>query len=335
MGRDEKRIRILPIFLPYRGCGNRCIFCNEDLAAGGEGTTPSSVPAILRERLALPHGGPLEVAFYGGNFTGLDPKEQEEVLQAVRPYLEGGLVSSLRVSTRPDHVDPAAARRLARLGVKTVELGAQSLDDEVLVATRRGHTAADVERAVLCLREEGIDVGLHLMMGLPGDDGGAFRRTVEAAVALRPETVRIHPTLVLRDTPLAEAYREGRYRPLGLDEAVVAAKEALLRFRRAGIRVTRLGLHLTDRMREPGAVVAGPAHPAFGALVRAALWLQEAESLLAGKDVASREVVFTVPPPDVSDFRGQRNENLRALQRSFGLSAVRVVPGDGFACKIH
>ncbi|MCX7634509.1 MAG: hypothetical protein N2Z74_02035, partial [Syntrophales bacterium] len=169
------------------------------------------------------------------------------------------------------------------------------------------------------------------MVGLPGDDGGAWQRTVEKVVALRPEMVRIHPTLVLRDTPLAAAWRADTYRPLSLEAAVAACKMAVRRFREAGIAVIRLGLHETREMGEPGAVLAGPRHPAFGDLVLSALWRDEAVRLLTGRQLRGKVVTFTVPPRNMSIFRGQGNANIHFLKARFGLADLHIVPGPTLA----
>lgn len=328
-------MRIIPVFIHYRGCPHRCIYCNEELAAGPPTANldRETVEDIIGAHLGrYGREGKCQVAFYGGNFTGMDREMQDRLLSYIQPHITAGDVTGIRISTRPDALDHRDAARLKSLGVRTVELGAQSLDDGVLEEIRRGHTAADVEKAVTCLRAVGLEVGLHLMVGLPGDDGCAFERTVERVVALRPDTVRIHPTLVFRDTPLAEAFLRGAYQPLSLEAAVAACKGAVKRFREVGIAVIRLGLHETRQMREPGSVLGGARHEAFGALVASAIYLDKIVQLLDGREVRGREVTFTVPPRDISAFRGHSNANIRFLKEHFGMTAVRVVPGPSLTC---
>ncbi len=219
--------------------------------------------------------------------------------------------------------------------VRTVEIGAQSLMDRVLMAARRGHTAGQVARAVEDLKAAGFEVGLHLMAGLPGDDEEGFAASVAAAVALRPDSVRIHPTLVLRDTPLADAYRQGLYEPLPLETAVRICKDARRRFLEADIPVIRMGLQTTPAMEAPGAVVAGPYHPAFGALVEAADLYEKAAETLERLDARGCRVIFHLPRRQESAFRGQRNANVRMLTERFRLAGLRVVPADVFGCIIE
>jgi histone acetyltransferase (RNA polymerase elongator complex component) len=199
--------------------------------------------------------------------------------------------------------------------------------DDVLIASRRGHSAADVARAVGLLQEANFEVGLHLMVGLPGDSRDAFERSVDLAVALAPHMVRIHPTLVFRDTPLAEDFYRGDYTPLSMEEALDACKYAAKRFEAAGIPIIRLGLQTTREMEQPGAVVAGPFHPAFGALVESSAFLDQASAMLRTRDVKRKRVIFYVPSRKESAFRGQHNENLRILSERFDLAGIQVRKG--------
>ncbi|MBM4314752.1 MAG: radical SAM protein [Deltaproteobacteria bacterium] len=222
---------IIPIFIMNRGCPHRCLFCNEELVAenhpdrleetGFRETVRTYLEAGRRR------GGPVEIAFYGGTFTGMPREEQLHLLGLAASYLREGTVDHIRISTRPDEIDAAGLDMLQAFGVKTVEIGAQSLDDDVLRLSQRGHRAADTLRAMARLKERNFATGIHLMAGLPGDSPELFARTIDRVIALGPDTVRIHPTIVLRDTPLADAYRKGIYRPLTLTEAVTQCKEAL------------------------------------------------------------------------------------------------------------
>ena len=208
-------------------------------------------------------------------------------------------------------------------GVRTVELGVQSMDDEVLRINRRGYRGEMVIRAVEILRRGGLQIGIQLMVGLAGEGEGSLLRTTEEVIRLRPHFVRIYPTLVIRGTVLERWFREGRYRPLGLQEAIELSKAMVKALEGAGIPVIRIGLQPTPSLKE--AVVAGPFHPAFGQLVRSRILLQEAEALLhahRGGRVAS----FRVAKRDLADFYGQRGENIRRLRERFSLHEVRIIP---------
>jgi hypothetical protein len=269
----------------------------------------------------------------------MERQEQRRLLDMAAPFLRKGAVNGIRISTRPDGIDAEGLDLLQTSGVTTVEVGAQSLHDEVLLRSRRGHTADDTVRTLALLQKKGFETGIHLMAGLPGDSPDRFAETIVRVIALRPDMVRIHPTLVLRDTPLAKAFRKGNYLPLGLADAVDLCKNALKALTAAGIPVIRLGLQTTRELEEPGAVIAGPCHPAFRSLVETALFLEMAAALLssAGRgsgapalppaDTGGGLILhFTISPADVSNFYGAKRENIKALQERFGLSGIRVSP---------
>ena len=333
---------IIPFFLMNRGCPHRCLFCNEWLTAGDR---PERITEAAFTKTVCAHiegtrrrSGPIEIAFYGGTFTGIEREEQRRLLELATPFLRERKVDGIRISTRPDGIDAEGLDFLWSSGVKTVEVGAQSLDDEVLLRSLRGHTTSDTVRALHLLKDRGFKTGLHLMAGLPGDSPDRFAETIVRVIALRPDMVRIHPTLVLRDTPLAEAFRKGSYLPLSLDDAVDLCKDALKKLTAAGIPVIRLGLQTTRELEEPGAVVTGPFHPAFRSLVETALFLEMAAVLLepaerkdsfqaisraeTGADRTS--VQFTLAPADVSDFCGRQRENIDLLKRHFHLEDIRI-----------
>jgi len=335
---------IIPFFIGTRGCPHRCIFCNERITAGD--ASPVSAEGIermvteclkakpgedrSRKRTGTAKAKIAQIAFYGGNFTGLPTDDQVCLLRMAQPYIERGLINGIRISTRPDYIDCNRLELLKKWHVTTVEIGAQSLVDDVLAASERGHSAADVSRAVRLLKAQHVEVGLHLMVGLPGDSREYFYRTVGDVIDLAPDTVRIHPTLVFQGTPLAEAFYREDYQPLTMEAALERCMHARRRFQAAGIPVIRLGLQSTPEMETPGAVVAGPYHPAFGALVASADFLDQSFTLLGGRDWHNRWVTFFVPPRLESAFRGVRNENLRILTERFHLAGISVTRGETF-----
>ena len=321
---------IIPIFIMQRGCPHRCTFCNQQKAAG---PYPDDVSEAFFRQTVLSHlqhikkkPDHVQIAFYGGNFTGMPKQDQTRLLKYAQPFLEAGGVSALRISTRPDCIDQERLDFLKRYGVQIVEIGAQSLVDDVLRRAERGHTAGDVDAAVQLLKANGLEVGVHLMAGMPGDSPEGFACSVARTIAMQPHTVRIHPTLVFTGTPLEQDYRNGRYEPLTLDAAVMLCKSALLKFAAAGIPVIRIGLQTTPEMEKRGTVIAGPYHPAFRLLVESSIFFDRAASLLSQGDFQEKAVFFSVCPKEQSAFRGLKNENMRTLQNRFGLSGIRVVP---------
>lgn len=323
---------IIPIFIMNRGCPHRCIFCNEQLTAGNSTgrITEAAFDETIRVHLSGSRrkNGPVQIAFYGGTFTGMPPEEQRRLLGMAAPFLREGVVDGIRISTRPDLIAEAHLDFLRDAGVTTVEIGAQSLNDDVLLKSQRGHTTDDIVRALTILRAKGFETGIHLMVGLPGDNSMRFAETIRRVIALSPDMVRIHPTIVLRDTPLADAFRQGYYLPLTLSDAIDLCKGALKAFSAAGVPVIRLGLQTTHELEEPESVVAGPFHPAFRSLVEAALLRDLATALLnySGQTKGTYGLVahFIISPSDLSNFYGQGRENIRALRQDFRLDDIRI-----------
>ncbi len=321
---------IIPIFITGKECPGRCVYCLRGISAGDErgiGSGPevkNRVLGFLGSKATRPEK--VELAFYGGSFTSLSRPEMVDLLSAAKELREEKLIDTVRISTRPDCLDRETISLLGNYGVSLVEIGAQSLVDEVLAHTCRGHTAGEVARAVGDLKEAGFKTGLHLMMGLPGDTGDRFLYSVDTAISLRPDCVRIHPTLVLAGSALARAWQAGDYLPLALEEAIALAKEALKRFQAAAIPVIRLGLQGNPLLEAPGNILAGPYHPAFGTLVRESLFLEMAAILLAEGRAESREATFTVSPRDESNLRGRKNGNLDRLSASFNLEKITILP---------
>ncbi len=319
---------IIPIFLMNQGCRHRCIYCNEHLTAGDypERITDQVFAETIRSHLEKTSRkpGPVQIAFYGGTFTAIKTEEQRRLLHLAVPFLADGTVESIRISTRPDEINEENLDFLKKSGISTIEVGVQSFDDGVLLLSKRGHTVQDNVRAIRILKEKGFVTGIHLMVGLPGDTPEGFARTIQKTIELRPDTVRIHPTIVLKDTVLAKDFREGRYRPLSLAEATDICKEALRKLANAGIPVIRLGLQTTKELEEPGAVVAGPFHPAFRSVVEGGIYLDMAEELLHAFTGSIQNVKWFVPPKDISNFRGPSKQNITVLKEHSGLKNIRL-----------
>ncbi|MBN2514696.1 MAG: radical SAM protein [Deltaproteobacteria bacterium] len=320
--------KIIPIFVMYRGCPHRCIYCNERITAGNhpDRITGDMFRNIVDKCLKTMNRNTesIQIAFYGGNFTGIDKNYQTELLEAAEAYIQGGPIDSIRISTRPDYIDPDRVKLLKQHSVTTVEIGAQSMVDEVLTLSERGHTSDDVRNAVGILQNSGFKTGIHLMVGLPGDTEERFQYTVEEVIRLHPDMARIHPTIVFRNTALAEMYAEGYYEPLTLPDAVRLCKYALGKFETARIPVIRLGLQTTSEMETTGSIVAGPYHPAFRSLVSGSIFLDMASYLLTLAQPRKEEVTFRLHPKDVSDFRGMKNKNTVTLKERFDIPLISI-----------
>lgn len=332
-GRMKPQPFIVPVFLPHAGCPHRCVFCNQWIVSGhGEGwSEPEGGMAAARDFLRFrgTRQGPAQIAFFGGNFLGLPWERSRRLLAAASEWITAGDLDGIRFSTRPDTVDSQALDRIGEFPVACVELGVQSMDDDVLRRSQRGHTAADTTAAVRMLKARGYEVGLQLMVGLPGDDEGRLMETGRRIADLGPAFVRIYPTLVLNGSLLAEWHRLGRYRALSLDEAVGLCMKLYRLLRQRGIPVIRTGLQPGADLAPGRGVSAGPYHPAFGDLVQSACYLEALRRTLHRRPLVENAIELRVHPRGVSRLRGQHNANCAALRREFGFSEVRVAPDAG------
>ena len=317
------RNRILPIFVPHRGCPYQCVFCDQRTISGcRRPVTAADVTRLLTEALPLAGQG-AEAAFYGGSFTAIPAEQQQELLDAVGPFLQTGAVASVRVSTRPDAITPEVLERLRRGGVRTVELGCQSMDDTVLKASGRGHGREVVAPAVALLRQYGFAVVLQMMTGLPEQIDESALETARALAALRPDGVRLYPTVVVRGTALAERYADGSYRPQSLEKATALGAKILELFLHSDIPVLRIGLQPSEELAQ--SVVAGPYHPALGELVKSRVYRNRAQALLETVKPGS-DAVLAVAPNRVSLMTGQKRCNVHWLRQQYDLHSLRIVP---------
>ncbi len=329
MNKDTASLWIAPVFLPHVGCPHRCVFCNQRLIAGT--VAPPSAEQVRTRldsffRTRKNHSGKrCQIAFYGGSFTGMPRAVQGSYLDVARGYIDGDFIDSIRISTRPDELSDEQIRFVAARGVRTIEVGVQSLSDEVLGASGRGCTGRQAVDAILGVGRMGLEVGAQIMVGLPGDTGAQSLRTVERLCELRPDFVRIYPLLVLRGTELAERMNSGRYRPMELDEAVSLCSQMLEIFEHASIPVIRIGLQNEDWMEEAGgAVLAGPLHPAFGYLVRSALFFKRIMAALPQTSALVSEVCIRIHPDDRPLLSGYKGRNLKRFQQRLGEVKIRV-----------
>jgi len=261
---------IIPIFIPFLGCPFTCLYCQQEKITDTESELPTPtevterIAAFLKTRRSQKYSH-TEVAFYGGTFTGLSASVRVALLKAAYSFLKRGEVRNLRASTKPDFVSQEVLEEITSYGLDTLELGVQSMEDGVLRKVGRGYGSEEVKRAVALLKSKGMKVGMQLMPGLPGAGPSEALQTVEATLKLKPDFVRIYPTVVLRGTPLERMYRQGQYRPWELEEAIQVCRKIKRRFGKAGIPIIKMGLEFTSDERE--GIVAGPYHPLFHRLV--------------------------------------------------------------------
>lgn len=322
------RESIIPVFVPHWGCPNDCVFCNQRRISGQQqsATADTVKEAIETAAALLPSGAKRQLAFYGGSFTAIPTAEYTALLAAAKPYIDRGELSSIRLSTRPDAIDERVLARLREYGVETVELGAQSLCDEVLRLSGRGHTAQDVVNASQLIKAGGFKLILQMMTGLPGDSVERSIDTAERIIALRPDGVRIYPTVIVRDTALYDLWQAGLYREHSVEEAVEYCAKLVPRFERAGIPIIRLGLNPTEEL-SAGAAAGGAYHPALGELVKSRLMLGRMRELLADIPAGST-VTLEVGRGRTSQAVGQHRANIKALCDGLGIKALKICEGD-------
>lgn len=300
------------LFVPDAGCPHRCSFCNQKTISGK--ITPlkaeeiDSAVEVALKNIGCNEG---EIAFFGGSFTAIDKDYMICLLERAYSYVNQGLFKGIRISTRPDCIDDDILDALKRYGVSAIELGCQSMDDEVLLLNKRGHTESDVIKAVRLIKARGFELGLQMMTGLYGDTDEKAIKTAEKIIALCPDTVRIYPTILLEGTDLCELYRKGLYAPQTVEEAAELCKKLLLMFEKEGIRVIRLGLHSGGNVEE--GFVAGPYHPAFREICESKIYLDKVLYQLNEKSITGDEIEITVGSSFVSMLTGQKKCNILKL----------------------
>jgi len=327
--------RIYPIFLSHLGCPFRCVYCDQNSVVSNRAEDLVAAPlldrfesdfaAVLAE--AASSGVPGQLAFYGGTFTAISIKELRFILDKVSPYIESGIFTGVRFSTRPDCMGENVCSVLADYPIQTVELGVQSLCDEVLDSSRRGYSSEQVRQAAEAVRRFGWELGFQLMPGLPGDSREKFRETVTRTIAMKPDFVRLYPTVVLKNTVLAGWHHEKTYRPLSLEDAIEWCTEAYEQFQENNIRVVRMGLHSDPALQAPGTIVAGPYHPAFGYLVKVHWWRRQVDLVVAGEEgsTGGKTLTVRVPKRRLSEVGGPRRTNITHWLEKWRFDKVRVI----------
>lgn len=318
----------LAIFVPHQGCPKDCIFCNQSRITGAKRLhryREAEVKKMIETGLStINKKQKVEVAFFGGSFTGLPHSYQKLLLSVAKEYLQTGQIDGIRLSTRPDYITPSIMEFLLSYGVTTIELGAQSLDSEVLLRSKRGHTPEQVEKAVSIIRQYPLQVGLQLLPGLPGDSLEKSVLSAKKAAELAPDFVRIYPALVIEDTELAALYREGTYLPLSLEESIRWVGEMWLVFLKSHIPVIRMGLHSSEDLRTPGTILAGPFHPSFRQLVEEALYKRLLKRMMEEiSDAGSTGVLeLRIHPADETSLRGRKSSNLRMIEKELSVQII-------------
>jgi histone acetyltransferase (RNA polymerase elongator complex component) len=325
----RSRPLIIPVFLPHAGCPHHCVFCNQSsITATHSSPCGKDVRRQIETFLGFRHKHRryTQIAFFGGNFFGIQSQTIKGVLTVATEYVTAGYANSIRFSTRPDTIDHQRLAAIKAFPVTTIELGVQSMDDRVLKRSNRGHTAADTVKAVQLLQEHEYEVGVQMMVGLPGDNVRRLQASARRIARLKPDFIRIYPTVVLAGSPLATMYQKGDYIPLSLTEAVRQVKDLYLYFKNENIAVIRMGLQATEAFADDAILLAGPYHPAFGHMVYSEIFLDMAVVQLQSSNSTVQSVRLHVHPRSVSMMRGPKNGNIKKLDETFHLKTIEIVP---------
>lgn len=334
MSSISQRPLIIPIFIPHAGCPHQCVFCNQKIITGTAGElTGASIAEVIGGYLKYkrPSRSHVEVSFYGGNFLGLPKNEFLRLLNETLPFIDSKKIDSIRFSTRPDTIDENRLNLIRSYPVSTIELGVQSMDDRVLDLSNRGHTAENTVAAVSLLKKRGYHIGLQMMIGLPGDTAPGSVGTAEKIIGLNPDFVRIYPTLVLKGSPLAVWYKQGRYTPMLLQDCVLEMKSLYFLFKTHRIPVIRMGLQASEELNDRSIVLAGPYHPALGHMVLSEVMLDNAMDALRAKKPSSAAITLKVHPKSLSRMQGLQSCNLDKIKRELGIRTVHIKTDNSLA----
>lgn len=325
----SKSYYIIPIFVPHLGCPHDCVFCNQKRITGlSTDVTEEYVYKTIIDHLnTFPKENiTIEVAFYGGSFTGIDKDIQRKLLSVPLKFKEQGRIHGIRLSTRPDYIDHEILKLLKEYKVDTIELGVQSLNDDVLLKSGRGHNSQQVYVASKLIKEYGFNLGLQMMIGLVGDTREKSLYTAKEFVKLNPYCVRIYPTLVIKDTYLEKMYQKNKYKPLSLEDAVDITTDILMLFEYYDIDVIRVGLQPTENITLGRDVVEGPFHPSFRQLVESNIMkiiLKECLDKIH-RDYLQGTLVIEVNGKNISYIAGQKSSNINYLKNTYGFKKVKI-----------
>jgi histone acetyltransferase (RNA polymerase elongator complex component) len=315
---EMKRHFTIPVFIPMEACPFQCIFCDQDRISG-RSVVPSAedITSIIHQNLStIPEKNTeIEVGFFGGTFTGLSPERQEAYFKSVIPFIKDGRIQGIRLSTRPDFISRKILDLLRKYPVNMIELGAQSMDDEVLRRSGRGHTSRETGNASRMILEAGFSLGLQMMIGLPGDTETKALNTAKKIVELGASEARIYPVIVIKGTPLEKLFLEGKYIPLELEEAIRVTKNIVQIFDEYNVKIIRIGLHPSEGLLNRKDYIAGPFHPSFRELVMTSAWTDRFRDLL--KEKSGEAIEIRVNPAELNPAIGYYGKNRKLLEKHF------------------
>lgn len=322
---------IIPIFVPHVGCPHDCIFCNQRrIALERANIDENDIKLIIDNYIrTIPlTNEKLEIAFFGGSFTGIEISTQRKLLEIASNYKKNGYIDRIRLSTRPDYIDEERLDLLVQYDVDIIELGVQSMSPNVLENSYRGHSDIDVINATKLIKEYGFSLGLQMMVGLPGSNYEKEIYTANQLIKLRPSAVRIYPTLVIKDTYLERKYYSGEYNPLSLEQALSICMDLLMMFEYYDINVIRIGLQPTNNIAEKGDVISGPFHPAFRQLVEERVYRSYLKIFFETHKEIFNDIQVYINNREISNIVGQRSSNINFLKDLYGIKKIKIIGND-------
>ena len=317
----SKKEYIIPIFIPFLGCPHDCAFCNQLKITNYKDdiNKENTIRQINQYLSYFPKNENIkEIAFFGGSFTGLDEEVMISYLEIALNYKKKGIIDRIRLSTRPDYINNSILDILKKYEVDVIELGIQSLDNEILNANERGHSKEDSIMASKLIKDYGFKLGHQIMPGLYKDSFDKAIKTGLESIKMNPDMVRIYPTLVIKDTKLEKLYKEGLYKPLSLDEAIEISSRLYMIYSYKKIPVIRIGLQPTENINEKKDVVAGPFHPSIRQLVETnihKIYLEE----LTSKYKFKNKIKIHVSNREISIIAGNKKANKNYFYKKYGL----------------
>lgn len=300
------------VFVPHVGCPNKCSFCDQRTISGSQSApTAEQVREICSKAVSQVKSlENAEIAFFGGSFTAIPEDYMIRLLETAHDFLGADKFKGIRISTRPDCIDEKKLELLKKYGVTSIELGAQSMKDEVLAANNRGHTAEDVRKASLLIKEYGFELGLQMMVGLYKSSQSDEFYTFNEILSLRPDTLRIYPVVILNGTELGELYKSGEFVPFEFETVVDMCADLISKAEENGVRVIKVGLHASEFVEKD--MLGGFYHPAFRELCEGRIYRRKFEQLLSGSCVYGK---FSVPERELSKAAGHKKCNIEHFKK--------------------
>lgn len=321
----DKKIKIITVFVPHLGCPNDCIFCDQKKITGKGNTSVTAdfvEETITSQFKTIDKDTLVELAFFGGSFTAVDINIQKELLSVAKKYKDLGMIHRIRCSTRPDAINEEILCMLKEYYLDIIELGIQSLDDEVLKKSNRGHTSLDSKNSSRIIKEHGFTLGHQIMPGLPGSSIEKDLQTCNLSIKMQPDIVRIYPTLIIKNTALDHLYKKGLYKPLSMEEAVDISACMYSKYMLSNINVIRIGLLNTDNINTDEDVVAGPCHPAFRQLVEQKLYYTSVLRQLKDKETHGKIIKILANNKIINFISGHNKENIKSLKSELSLNSI-------------